>query len=180
MSELLRQIVGLKDAIQIVVVFAIGSFYAGYNWKTPQPDQPRTLVRKLDIATCKAHDANSPIFHDSAISLKEDMGNQKSEVFVASSAQLGRYGQFTWVVERVREMTMYTPHMRSAYLLRTDVTGEFYRPLRWRREGETFSIDVPDSEPTDKVVLLIALSSTQEIPSECTRLLQATVAPPHP
>jgi hypothetical protein len=121
-----------------------------------------------------------PIFHDTAIILKEDMGTQNSQVFVANSAKLGRYGQFTWVVERVPEMTMYTPQMRSAYLERTDITGEFYHPLRWRREGERFSIDVPDSEPMDKVVVLIALSSTQEIPSDCTRVLQATVAPPHP
>ena len=178
MSELLRQIVELKDAIQIVVLFAVGVFYLGFNYNTPQSDQPRISIRKLDIASCNMPDANSPVFHDSAIVLKEDMGDQKSRVFSVASATLAHSGEFTWIVERVPEITMYTAQMRSAYLERTSRAGYFYHPLKWSREGERFSIDVPESEPTDKVILLIALSGTQEIPSDCSRVLQTSVTPP--
>jgi len=181
-SELLRQIVDLKDAIQIVVVFAVAAFYLGFNWKTPEPVQPRVLVRQLEIGSCKAPDPNSIIFHDAAITLKEDMGQQKARVFVAESKELERYGRFVWIIERVPELSAYTLHVRSAYLEHRNGTANFYQPLTWRRGGERFSIDVPDSESMDTVAVLVGISSdissTQDIPTDCTRVLQTTVGPP--
>jgi hypothetical protein len=182
LRELIEDVVKLKDALLIVITFAVGSFFLGYDWKHPEPqgpkESPRTLARDVGIATCKASEVASDFFHDSALILKQDMAEKKSRVFVAESGELHGYDPFTWTLELYPESSMYGLNVRSAYLQRTDVNLGFYHPLRWRRQGGQFPIVVPPSEANEKIFVLLAISGDREIPTDCKRLLKTTVGPP--
>ncbi len=182
LRELIEDIVKLKDALLIVITFAVGSFFLGYDWKHPEPqrpkESPRTLARGVEIATCKVSEVASDFFHDSALILKQDMGEKKSRVFVAESDELRGYDPFTWTLELHPEFSTYGLHVRSAYLQRTDDNLGFYYPLRWRRQGGQLPVVVPPSEANEKIFVLLAISGDQEIPTDCKRLLKTTVGPP--
>jgi hypothetical protein len=178
LRQLWKEIVELKDAILIVIGFAVGPFFLGYEWRHPELHGPKESPQSVEIASCKVSEVASSFFHDGAIILKQDMGKKKSRVFVAESDELHGYNPFTWTVELYPEFPTYGLLLKSAYVQRTSDNLAYFHPLRSQRQGAQYPVSVPPSEANEKIFVLLAISGDQEIPIDCRRLLKTTVGPP--
>jgi hypothetical protein len=177
-TPLLKKIIQRMDEFGIVAGLLAATFIAGYEWKHPKLQGPKKSPRSVEIATCEDSEVAPSFFHDGALILKQDIGEKKSRVFVVESDELHGYNPFTWTLELYPEFPTYGLLVKSAYLHRTNDSLAFYHPLRWQRQGGQFPVSVPPSEAKEKILVLLAISGDQEIPTDCKRLVKATVGPP--
>lgn len=165
LSQLVRDIVRLKDAIVIVVGFSVGSFYLGYNWPTPtDPQQPRMIASRVEISSVKAGGSalqGTPLFlQDHMLKLRQEQ--PEAVVSVVESQELSRYEHFRWIVFLTQDFqSNFGLSARAAYLMSPGQQSPEFIPLNTSGgHGPPYreiAIELPRSEKTDRIAVVLSI-----------------------
>jgi hypothetical protein len=167
-SELWEDIVRIKDAILIVIGFAVGSFYLGYEWKRPLPPEPPLLIAtSVEISAVRSGGdtfQETPIFEqDHLRRLQEE--HPDGIVTLISSVPLSHYQHFHWIVSIAPDFQSdFALSARGAYRI---VSGQ--QPITFSsldqsgRRGPPYreiEVEVLPSQQGDRIVVPLCIYPT--------------------
>jgi len=189
MHPLLQQIkgiVGIMDAVLIVLGFSGGAFYLGYGWEHPLPQEaPRTTVTSIDISAvqsgAEAYRGALAFLSDSLYKLQDE--HPDGIVGIATSAELGHYEHFRWVVSIAPDFQSdFAISVRGVYLTQSDQESASFAPLNFSgREGPPYrgiAVDVPSPEKGTRILVSFSVYRTTpqaKLLSDIKRMLTAHV-----
>jgi hypothetical protein len=105
--------------------------------------------------------------------LRQDTQTAKfSRLFVLESGTLDHSYGVKWAIETWDGAPSFELMVSAAYLDQEIEGHESFSPLKIDRSKQRFRIEVPEVRSTAKIIALVALSGSVEIPEECTHLLK--------
>lgn len=167
------------------VGFKIGGWWtrtAPERMAAQQPSAPMEPAPRLAIVKCVSVQDISHLpevwarFLGNNIDiLRQDTQTAKfSRLFVLESGTLDHSYGVKWAIETWDGAPSYELMVSAAYLDQEIESHESFSPLKIDRSKQRFRIEVPEVRSAAKIIALVALSGSVEIPKECTHLLRVS------